>query len=190
CNGFRNAVSDCDLTDIHLEGYPFTWVKSRGTPHIIEERLDRAMVNSDWLLLFPDAKLLNLIASHSDHSPILLQNSPMVRIGRTYSFRFENSWLQEDDIEEVVEDGWNVGGDVDITRRVTRCADKLEGWGRRKRMRFKQELIECSDELERLRGSHDMTHLWRYNEVQEKHARLLIQEDSYWRQRAKMHWLK
>ncbi|GAU39458.1 hypothetical protein TSUD_158890 [Trifolium subterraneum] len=128
CNGFRSAVGDCDLTDIQLNGYPYTWIKSRGTSHVIEERLDRAMANSSWLSLFPDAKLLNLLASHSDHSPILLQNSPMIRNGRTYSFRFENIWLKEDDVEEVVEDGWCSGRDVEITSRITRCADKLKGW--------------------------------------------------------------
>ncbi|CAJ2661731.1 unnamed protein product [Trifolium pratense] len=136
CNGFRNAVSDCDLTDIQLEGYPYTWIKSRGSPNVIEERLDRAMVNPEWLMIFPKAKLLNLLASHSDHSPILLQNTPMVRHGKTYSFRFENIWLKEDDVEEVVVAGWGRERGIDITSRTSRCADKLQGWGRRKRMRW------------------------------------------------------
>jgi hypothetical protein len=190
CEGFRNAISDCDLTDIHLDGYPFTWVKSRGTSHVIEERLDRAFSNTDWLMLYPDVKLQNLLTSHSDHSPILLQTSVITRTGNTYSFKFENIWLKEEDIEEVVEDGWNGVSDLDITSRVGRCADKLQVWGRRKRMRFKQEVIDCSEEMERLRGSHDPENSRRYQEVQEQHARLLVQEETYWRQRAKMHWLQ
>jgi hypothetical protein len=104
CNGFQNVVGDCDLTDIHLEGYPFTRVKSRGSSTVIEERLDRAMANSQWLMLYPGVKLTNLLSSHSDHSPILLQNLPTIRSGRIYSFRFENSWLKEEDIDEVVEE--------------------------------------------------------------------------------------
>jgi hypothetical protein len=67
CNGFRSAVSDCDLSDILLEGYPFTWIKSRGSPHVIEERLDRAMADSSWLGNFPNAQLTNLLASHSEN---------------------------------------------------------------------------------------------------------------------------
>ncbi|KAK2388712.1 hypothetical protein QL285_062362 [Trifolium repens] len=190
CNGFRSAVSDCDLTDIQLEGYPFTWTKSRGSPNIIEERLDRAMANSMWMMNYPNAKLLNLITSHSDHSPILLQTSPLVRHGRNYAFRFENGWLKEEDIHDVVEEGWGRERTVDIINKTVRCAEKLQGWGRRKRMRFKQEVLECSDEMERLRGAHDTTSSERYKEIQEKHARLLVQEESYWRQRAKMHWLR
>jgi hypothetical protein len=72
CVGFRQAVSDCDLSDIRIEGHPFTWIKSQGTPHVIEERLDRAMASTSWLQLFPHVRLSNLLASHSDHSPILL----------------------------------------------------------------------------------------------------------------------
>ncbi|MCH93205.1 retrotransposon protein putative unclassified [Trifolium medium] len=44
--------------------------------------------------------------------------------------------------------------------------------------------------MERLRGSHDPTNARRYKEVQEQHAKILVQEETYWRQRAKMHWLK
>jgi hypothetical protein len=79
---------------------------------------------------------------------------------------------------------------MEITGRVAHCADKLQDWGRRKRMRFKQEVLECGEELERLRGRHDPSSSRRYLEVQEKHARLLVQEETYWRQRAKMHWLQ
>jgi hypothetical protein len=190
CNGFRNAVGDCDLTDIQLEGYPYTWVKSIGSPNIIEERLDRAMANSNWLELHPESKLVNIIASHSDHNPILLHTTTAARNWSNYTFRFENGWLKEDDIGEVVEEGWGRSREADITNKVTRCANKLCRWGRRKRLKFKQEVVACGDELERMRGNNDMINSERYKEVKEQHAKLLIQEEAYWRQRAKMHWLK
>ncbi|MCI04871.1 endonuclease/exonuclease/phosphatase family protein, partial [Trifolium medium] len=129
-----------------------------------EERLDRAMANSKWLMIYPDVKLLNLLASHYDHSPILLQSSPLIRNGKTYSFRFENIWLKEDDIEDVVEESWGRDSGDDIIRKTDRCAEKLKGWGRRKRMRFKQEMMECSEEMERLRGCHDLMNTGRYKE--------------------------
>jgi endonuclease/exonuclease/phosphatase family metal-dependent hydrolase len=86
CEGFRSAVGDCDLTDIHLDGYPFTWIKSRGASHVIEERLDRAFADTNWLMLYPEVRLQNLLTSHSDHSPILLQTSPMIRNETTVLF--------------------------------------------------------------------------------------------------------
>lgn len=38
-------VSDCNTMDIKLEGYPFTWARSKGTTYEVEERIDRAIVN-------------------------------------------------------------------------------------------------------------------------------------------------
>jgi len=39
-NGFRQAALDYGLSYVPVEGYPFTWFKSLGTPRAIEERLD------------------------------------------------------------------------------------------------------------------------------------------------------
>ncbi|GAU19619.1 hypothetical protein TSUD_383140, partial [Trifolium subterraneum] len=159
CMGFRQAVSDCDLIDIPIEGHQFTWIKSRGTPHVIEERLDRAMTSTSWLQLFPHVRLTNLLASHSDHSPILLQ------------------WL---------------GGreNLEVVNRVTRCANKLQRWGKKKRIRFKEEIDECVRRMNELRGNQDEEGSIQYHELSERHATLLIQEEGYWKQRAKMHWLQ
>lgn len=36
-NGFRQFVLDSGLSDVPVEGYPFTWFKSLGTPRAAEE---------------------------------------------------------------------------------------------------------------------------------------------------------
>ncbi|XP_058784872.1 uncharacterized protein LOC131659735 [Vicia villosa] len=126
CSGFRQTVSDCNLSDISLEGYQFTWVKSRGTDHMIEERLDRALATSDWFTVFPHVKLSNLIASYSDHSPILLDCDPVQQTSSSFRFRFENSWLHEDSITEVVSNGWHSEAHTDVVQRISTCATSLE----------------------------------------------------------------
>jgi hypothetical protein len=190
CTGFRNAVNDCDLTDIQLEGYPFTWIKSRGADHVIEERLDRALASSDWVSKFPNVKLRNILSSHSDHSPILLQCAPVIKQNYKYEFKFENSWLKEEDIEEVVHEGWNDGEGLELTGRLSQCADKLQRWGRRKKKRFKDEILEHEAEMERFRDKRDAASIARFQEAHQQHAKVLIQEEAFWKQRAKMHWLK
>jgi len=37
-NGFRQAVMDVGLSNVPVEGYPFTWFKSLGTLRAVEER--------------------------------------------------------------------------------------------------------------------------------------------------------
>uniref|UniRef100_A0A803NMT2 DUF4283 domain-containing protein n=1 Tax=Cannabis sativa TaxID=3483 RepID=A0A803NMT2_CANSA len=71
--GFQQALSDCELTDMELLGYLFTWERGRGTTNWAEIRLDHALISADWFCLFPQAKLSNLETSPSDHSPILLE---------------------------------------------------------------------------------------------------------------------
>ncbi|XP_058762616.1 uncharacterized protein LOC131636004 [Vicia villosa] len=91
CSVFRQAISDCDLVDSPLICCQFTWVKSRGSEHMIEEILDRAFATPEWLNLFPTVSLTNLIASYSDHSPILLSCKIVQTLCRDIKFRFENS---------------------------------------------------------------------------------------------------
>ncbi|CAN0876059.1 hypothetical protein LINGRAHAP2_LOCUS11086 [Linum grandiflorum] len=38
--GFQEAVDDCQLIELPLLGYQYTWAKARGKPHAVEERLD------------------------------------------------------------------------------------------------------------------------------------------------------
>lgn len=68
----RNAISKCNLIDIQLEEYLFTWARSRGTKSVVEEKLDRAMATADWFALCLQVKLQNLVAAISDHDSISL----------------------------------------------------------------------------------------------------------------------
>ncbi|PNX64538.1 hypothetical protein L195_g062163, partial [Trifolium pratense] len=84
------------------------------------------MASTSWLHLFPDVRLSNLLASHSDHSPILLQCSPTITVRFNGSFRFENKWLKEPNLEETVIDGWGANDYIAIVDRVAHCANKLQ----------------------------------------------------------------
>ncbi|GLU21100.1 hypothetical protein SLE2022_372630 [Rubroshorea leprosula] len=47
-SGFREAVVDCELTEVRMIGFPYTW--SRGG---VEEKLDRILVSREWQASFP-----------------------------------------------------------------------------------------------------------------------------------------
>ncbi|MCI54315.1 hypothetical protein A2U01_0075564, partial [Trifolium medium] len=44
--------------------------------------------------------------------------------------------------------------------------------------------------MERTKDKGDASNMSRFQEAQQQHAKVLIQEEAFWRQRAKMHWLK
>ncbi|KAK1393089.1 hypothetical protein POM88_012145 [Heracleum sosnowskyi] len=80
---------------MELHGYPFTWERYPGTNKWVEIRLDRAIATSSWMHLFKDARLINLEASTSDHSPILLVPMAVDGLPRVRKQKFENAWLRE-----------------------------------------------------------------------------------------------
>lgn len=52
---FRDAVDDCQLSDLGHEGDIYTWHRRE-----IRERLERALSSEDWSNMFADAKLESL----------------------------------------------------------------------------------------------------------------------------------
>lgn len=99
---FCSAVLDCGLTDLPLLGYPSTWERGKGLAAYMEERLDRALVSSSWILNFPHAQLHNSAVSISDHSPIVLNTNPFIQSVVSRNLRFENKWFNEPDLHAFV----------------------------------------------------------------------------------------
>jgi hypothetical protein len=50
--------------------------------------------------------------------------------------------------------------------------------------------MEYEPEMQRSRDERDEPSIARFQEAQLQHAKTFIQEESFWQQRAKMHWLK
>lgn len=127
-SGFRGVIQDCGLVDIPMEGYPYTWVTRCGTPRQVEERLDRAFRNEEWWRCFPLARVINSVAPISDHTPIVLHTTtPSPRSFRR-TFRFKNMWLQEPELDGVIEKSWDDGEGLEhVQPTFTPCLDSCVG---------------------------------------------------------------
>lgn len=71
--GFQKVLDECGLTDLNLNGYPYTWERKHGKVNWIEVRLERALASPSFINTFKDANLINLEISTLDHTPILLE---------------------------------------------------------------------------------------------------------------------
>lgn len=97
-----------------------------GMERAIEQRLDRAMATKQWLLLFPQVRLKNLVVAKSDRSPLLLQRDDVVEMASVNKrFRFENIWLLEAKVDDVVKEGWRGGREGDMVDKLGSCVQKL-----------------------------------------------------------------
>ena len=122
---FREVVADAGLVDLRMEGYPFTWERSRGTEEWVEERLDRAFANTTWCGLFPKAKVWSVEATCSDHLPIFVDPNPSGFILQHPRFRFENVWLRESECEDVIQRSWSASAGFPIQHKLAVCGGDL-----------------------------------------------------------------
>ncbi|KAJ1417272.1 hypothetical protein SESBI_16697 [Sesbania bispinosa] len=95
------------------------------------------------------------------------------------SFRFENAWLEEPDLEEIVCMGWNKEDQVDVMHHISSCTAEMNQWGRKLRSKYREAITECKQSLEELRGCNDTTSIQRYNTLHDKMTCLIMQEEAF-----------
>ena len=131
---FVNTINCCGLRDIGYVGPKYTWWYVRRDGEQIRERLDRALVTTKWLNLFPKAKLHHLTSSASDHSPLLLRLVQKRRRRPKKIFHFESMWLKNPRCEEVVLEAWYDGladrSEFPLVSCLEKCRVKLEAWNK------------------------------------------------------------
>lgn len=61
------------LRDINYTGLMYTWHNGQQFRRSVFQRLDKALANNNWNLMFPNARLRHLPRYSSDHNPIVLE---------------------------------------------------------------------------------------------------------------------
>ncbi|XP_060959373.1 uncharacterized protein LOC133030597 [Cannabis sativa] len=189
-DGFCGVLEDCDLHDMDLNGYPYTWERGRGTNDWIEVRIDRALVSQRWLDLFPTGKLFNLEVSTSDHCPLLLNTVMAVAPVRNKTFRFENCWLKEPICLRMVEEKWLQTAGLPLMDKVQQCGEMLLAWGSDYTGNFKKRIHECKAEIRKWKTGRDVAAVTKYKEAQNNLNNILLQREIFWKQRSKQLWLR
>ncbi|XP_074336620.1 uncharacterized protein LOC141673779 [Apium graveolens] len=124
--GFNEAITDTGLQDLDMVGHQFTWERGRNTNNWIQIRLDRGLVDVNWLQCFPLTQLYNTEGSSSDHSLIILEPKNRERRKGKYRFKFENAWLTEPVCHLIVKDSWESNPNDNIMQKVQTCGEHLK----------------------------------------------------------------
>ncbi|XP_019155974.1 PREDICTED: uncharacterized protein LOC109152787 [Ipomoea nil] len=190
--GFGETIDECGLAQLPMQGYPFTWERGEGTVDWIEERLDKVLVTQEWRDVVREATVSNILTRHSDHSALFLGilNLRERTGGGRRGFRFEMAWLHDEGCRGVAETTWTEGRDRGLQACIELCGNKLSRWGGDKFHKFDEQMRGLRKEQLRLQGCTDQISLAEYQRLEERLARLEAQEDAFWKQRAKQHWLK
>lgn len=98
-------MEDNALWDLGFKGQKFTWRRIRYGEVLVQERLDRALVNEDWIKTWPEASVGHGTQMGSDHCPLSLLLSPKQALGPK-PFRFESYWIDDDQCHQIIKSGW------------------------------------------------------------------------------------
>lgn len=127
--------------------------------------------------------------SKSDHDPILLNLLKVEISHRKFRFRFENIWLREPNFVAEVKDFWKTIPPVHLLPKLFEVSSYMARWGRDFFHKFKEKIKEQKSTMERLADKEDSISVQQFLEAKEKLNVLFDQEESYWKQRAKLFWL-
>lgn len=103
--------------------------------------------------------------STSDHLSLYLQLQRQVYVSKRKRFKFENTWLKEDECKRVDMNGWGSAADLDIVKKLKFCGLQLQEWSEGVSFEFKQKIKSCRDRLRKLRSGRDIFGIQTYNAV-------------------------
>ncbi|KAL2930752.1 Triosephosphate isomerase [Bienertia sinuspersici] len=143
-NILREAFQYCGFYDMGYTGYEYTWSNNRSGRENVQERLDRFFANNSWKNIFPGSYVSHLSKRRSDHIPILMNvkgpTQKSTRKKRRKIFRFEEKWVRDESINDIIESAWNMHGDV--KEKISQTASKLSTWSKATFGNFSKEMRE------------------------------------------------
>ncbi|XP_026458433.1 uncharacterized protein LOC113358938 [Papaver somniferum] len=149
-SAFNENILNLDLTDLGFTGCPFTWSNKRKGHALTEQRLDRGLANDDWIAIFPNTTITNLLAIGSDHHPILLNSNPHSKNGKI-PFKFFGPWLDHEDCRKIIAECWKKythgSSAFSIARKLKNIKLNIGVWNKEVYGNIKTNIDECKQHL-------------------------------------------
>lgn len=165
---FRQVFRDCGLTDLGLNGYPFTQSNRIFGPHLIEKRLDRFFCNQNWCSLYQKTTTQNIISWSSYHSLILMEIIGKDE-GQRYKRRtfqrvhYKEMWSAYEKCKEIVQQEWqekskwNKENPVELFKKRAKVSlGKLQLQSKKEFGGRQKQLKQLENKLKTIR--HDFSH--------------------------------
>ncbi|KAL9235614.1 hypothetical protein vseg_010359 [Gypsophila vaccaria] len=191
---FRAVLDQCGLLDLGFTGDPFTWWNKQSEPNDIFERLDRALVTPTWIDIFPTIVVSHLPRETSDHVPLKVARLANRSRRKNRQFKFENFWTNSENCESVIREAWDANGDESLTgsflTKANRCVSALTKWSAEEFGNINKKLGENRKRLAFLDSCRPTEEVvMERRSICDDNEKLIIQEEMYWKQRARIDYL-
>ncbi|XP_009765751.1 uncharacterized protein [Nicotiana sylvestris] len=190
---FRKFMSDTRMNELPTVGRDYTWINNH-----TYSKIDRGLVNIDWMITMRSMSIQILEPSFSNNSPLKLMISQMQR-KKTSPFRFFNCIAKHPQFIPEVDQAWNTtGGDWKLQgvknklKRVKQVIKRLNTQyykGVEDRIRvIRRELQEVYEKIScRMLNAKLIEEV---NELNSKLEKWILIEERIYRQRSRVQWLK
>lgn len=191
---FREVLSHCDLHDLGFVGLPWTYNNNQAGSRNVRVRLDRAVGNTDWSFMFPDAFVKHITSLRSDHKLLLLQlRTEEIRPGER-CFRYEIMWERDEGLGIAIERAWqkrNPGSDLGcLAERLKTVASDLQLWSREHFGQITKQIGVLRREIELLERDDPIHNREAIVKAKQELDEVLYREEMMWLQRSRISWLK
>ncbi|XP_060195300.1 uncharacterized protein LOC132624555 [Lycium barbarum] len=106
---FQNCIDNCGLEEMANSGKKYTWSDKQAAR--IFSKIDRVLVNGEWVDQMPPINAHVLPEGISDHCPIVVQSLQTSSI-KVKSFKYCNVWSTHPDFGDIIQSCWSqpIGG--------------------------------------------------------------------------------
>ncbi|KAL8480950.1 hypothetical protein ACS0TY_027463 [Phlomoides rotata] len=192
---FDDFISLSGLIDLQLGGQKYLWYKPDGS---CKSRLDRVLVNEEWVIWKLELKLKSLGRSVSDHCPLFLSCS--ITNWGPKPFKFFNSWVKHPEFSEFCLAKWksySVTGwkSYALMEKLKLLKRDLKVWSRETFGAIQQKMENQRDDIDRLDiydevfGLEDEEIIER-NRIGAELKRNMIWNNKFLFQKARSKWFK
>lgn len=193
---FKSILEQCQLSDLGFTGPRFTRTNKRMDTQFTQERLDRAVANSDCCGIVLSFYLEVLAARNSNHAPICLSLRKEMGVWhrRKKGFKYEACWKKSRSCKEVIKKVWRVKHRRDdpwgeLKRKIHKIQAELSKWAKENagnsEILIKQK-TKLLVELQSIEGQPDMENI---SGIQREINELMEEDELKWKQWAKVEWL-
>lgn len=103
---FGECLQDLEVFDLTFSGCFFTWTNKSEGDRFVARKLDRVLVNYDWLCNFGQTSVDFPTSGLLDRSPALISIGTLRSFGPK-PFKFYNFWMEHKDFMDWIREGWS-----------------------------------------------------------------------------------